>query len=113
MTEAEFRALCLAFPDAVEGFNMGSTFFKSNGKDLARILGAGRVYFTGVPVEEVEMLTEAEPDTWWADAHYKNARCIVANLTPLDRDVAAAMLERRFRQVARKAALKAWEAGRS
>lgn len=113
MTEDEFRALCLSFPDAAEGFNMGSTWFKANGKDLARILGGGRVYFTGVPVEEVEMLTEAEPDTWWADAHYKNARCIVAHLAPLDADVARSLLERRFRQVAKKAALKAWEAERT
>ena len=109
MTEAEFRALCLSFPDAVEGFNMGSTWFKANGKDLARILGGGRVYFTGVPVEEVEMLVEAEPGTYWADSHYKNARCIVAHLEPLTADVARSFLERRFRQVAKKSVLKAWE----
>lgn len=106
MTAADFRAICLAFPDTVEGVNMGSTYFKTGGKDLARILGGGRVYFTGVLVEEVEMLTEAEPDTWWADAHYKNARCIVARLEPLDPAVARSLLERRFRQVAKKAVLK-------
>lgn len=110
MTEAEFRALCLAFPETTEGANMGSTWFKANGKDLARILGGGRVYFTGVPLEEVEMLTEVEPDTWWADAHYKNARCIAANLAPLDPGVARNLLERRFRAIAKKSVLKAWEA---
>jgi hypothetical protein len=60
----------------------------------------------------VEMLVEAEPDTYWADAHYKNARCVVATLAPLSPDVARSFLERRFRQVAKKAALKAWEAER-
>jgi len=109
VTEDEFRALALAFPDAVEGANMGSTFFKANGKDLARLLGGGRAYFAGVPVEEIEMLTEAEPHIWWADAHYKNARCVVATLAPLDAEVARSFLERRFRQVAKKAVLKAWE----
>ena len=88
MTEEEFRALCLAFPETVEGANLGSTFFKANGKDLARILGGGRVYFTGVPVEEIEMLTEAEPATFWADSHYKNARCMVAHLEPLALEMA-------------------------
>lgn len=111
MTDAEFRALCLSFPDAVEGASMGSTYFKANGKDLARLLDGGRAYFTGVPVEEVEMLVEAEPDTYWADAHYKNARCVVAQLAPLSPDVARGFLERRFRQVAKKAVLRAWEAG--
>ena len=109
MTEAEFRALCLALPDVVEGCNMGSTFFKANGKDLARLLDADRAYFTGVPVEEIEMLVEAEPDTFWADSHYKNARCVVGRLAPLTPDVARSFVERRFRQVARKAVLKAWE----
>ena len=110
MTEDEFRALALSFPDAVEGVNMGSTYFKANGKDLARLLGGGRAYFAGVPVEEIEMLTEAEPDTWGADSHYKNARCIVANLAPLTPEVAQSFLERRFRQVAKKSVLKTWEA---
>ena len=113
MTEDEFRALALSFPDAVEGFNMGSTYFKANGKDLARLLGGGRAMLTGVPIEEVEMLTEAEPDTYWADAHYKNARCLVAHLAPLTADVAQRFLDRRFRETAKKSVLKAWEAGRS
>lgn len=111
MTEADFRALCLAYPEAVEGFNMGSTYFKANGKDLARLLGGGRAMFTGVPVEEVELLVEARPEVFWADAHYRNARCIVATLAALDTDEARALLDRRFRQVAKKAVLKAWEAG--
>ena len=41
VTEDEFRGLALAVPDAVEGVNMGSTYFKANGKDLARLLGGG------------------------------------------------------------------------
>ena len=112
MTEDEFRALALAFPDAVEGFNMGSVFFKANGKDLARLLGGDRAMLTGVPIEEIEMLVEAEPETFWADNHYKQAKCLVAHLGPLDAGAARAFLERRFRQVAKKSVLKAWEAGR-
>ena len=111
MTEDDFRALCLAFPDAVEGFNMGSVFFKVNGKDLARILRDDRAMLTGVPIEEIEMLVEAEPATFWADGHYKGAKCIVAHLAPFEADQARPFLERRFRQIAKKAAVKAWEAG--
>ena len=91
---------------------MGSTYFKTNGKDLARILGGGRVYFTGVPVEEVEMLTEAEPAVFWADAHYKNAKCVMATLAGLEPAVARGFLERRFRQVAKASAVKAWDAAK-
>jgi len=112
VTEAEFRALCLALPQVVEGFNMGSTYFKANGKDLARLLGGDRAMFTGVAVEEVEMLVEAEPDIFWADNHYKQARCLVAHLGPLAQEVARGFLERRFRAIAKRAVLKAWEAAR-
>ena len=77
MTEAEFRALCLSFPETAEGRNMGSTWFKANGKDLARILGGERAMLTGVPIEEIEMLVEAESGTFWADNHYKQAKCLV------------------------------------
>ena len=111
MTEAEFRTLCLALPGVVEGFNMGSTFFKANGKDLARLLGSDRAMLTGVPVEEVEMLVDAEPATFWADNHYKQARCLMAHLDPMTPEVARGFLERRFRQVAKKTVLRAWEAG--
>lgn len=69
--------------------------------------------FTGVPVEEVELLTEAKPEVFWADAHYRNARCIVATLAGLDAGEARALLDRRFRQVAKKAVLKAWEAAQA
>lgn len=110
MTEDEFRRLCLSFPEAVEGVNMGSTYFKANARDLARILAGGRVMFAGVPVEEVEMLTDAQPDVWWADSHYKNAKCVVATLERLEAEVAKVMLDRRFRQVAKKSVLRAWNA---
>ena len=112
MTEDDFRALCLELPEAVEGFNMGSVFFKVNGKDLARILKGDRAMLTGVPIEEIEMLVEAEPAIFWADSHYKGASCIVAHLAPFTPDHARPFLERRFRPIARKAAVKAWEAGR-
>jgi len=112
MTEDDFRALCLGFPEVVEGFNMGSTYFKANGKDLARILTGERAMLTGVPIEEIEMLVDAEPATFWADNHYKQTKCLVAHLGPLAPDAARGFLERRFRQIAKKSVLKAWEAER-
>jgi hypothetical protein len=110
MTEDEFRALALAYPGAEEGFNLGSAFFKVNGKVLARLVAGERAMLTGVPIEEIEMLTEADPELYWADAHHKNARCLVARLARFEPSAARAFLERRFREVARKSVLKAWEA---
>lgn len=110
MTEGEFRLLCLNLPEVVQGFNMGSTFFKANGKDLARILAGDRAMVTGVPIEEIEMLIEAEPRTFWADNHYKQARCLVAHLAPLNAAQARGFLERRFLQIAKKATVRIYRA---
>lgn len=109
MTEDELRAMALALPETTEGFNMGSVFFKANGKDIARLLGGGRAVFTGVPIEEIELLAEAQPHTFSSEPHYRDYKCIVARLETLEPAQAQALLERRFRAVAKKAVIKAWE----
>jgi hypothetical protein len=108
MTEDEFRALALALPGVQEGFNMGSCVFKANGKVLARMLGGGGVMLTGYTPDEVAVMVEADPATFWADDHFRNAGSLRADLSTLTADVARAMLERRFTQIAKKAVLKAW-----
>jgi hypothetical protein len=112
VTEAEFRALALSFPGAVEGFNMKSAFFKVNGKDLCRLLDADEAMLTGVPVEEIEMLTEAEPATFWADAHFKGGRCLSVILSAIEAETLRPFLERRFREIAKTADVRAWAASR-
>jgi hypothetical protein len=112
MTPNEFRAAALAFPGAVEGFNMRSTFFKVNGKDLARLLGDTDAMLTGVVPDEIDHLIERDPATFHATQHFRDAKCIAARLASLDPAVLRAMLERRFREVAKKAVVKAWDAER-
>ncbi len=101
MTEAEFRAACLAVPDAEEGFNMKSVVFKVNGKVLARLLGDGEVMLTGVGPDEIDHLVERDPATFHASQHFRDARCIAARLASLDPDALRSLLDRRVSQVAR------------
>ena len=112
MTEAEFRAACLAFPGAEEGFNMSSVVFKVNGKVLARLLGEGDVMLTGIGPDEIDHLVEQDPATFHATQHFRDAKCIAARLGSLDPARLRAMLERRFRELAKKSVVKAWEADR-
>jgi hypothetical protein len=111
MTEAEFRAACLAFPGAEEGFNMSSVVFKVNGKVLARLLGEGEVMLTGVGPDDIDHLIEQAPTTFHATQHFRDAKCIAARLATLDAARLRPMLDRRFRDLAKKSVLKAWEAG--
>ena len=111
MTEADFRALCLADPEAIEGFNMGSAFVKVNGKDLVRVLGNGMGMLTGISPEETELLLDMEPEVFESDAHYKGGRCIRVRLEATTAEHMHGFLERRFRQIAKKAVVKAYDAG--
>ena len=110
MTEAEFRAACLAFPGAVEGFNMRSVVFKVDGKVLARLLGEGEVMLTGVGPDEIDHLIEQDPVAFHASQHLRDARCIAARLASLDPQILRSLLDRRFREIAKKTVLRAWEA---
>ena len=112
MTEAEFRAACLAFPGAEEGFNMASVVFKLNGKVLARLLGGGEVMLTGTSPDEIDHLIARDPATFHATQHFRDAKCIAAQLAGLEPTVLRAMLERRFRELAKTSVVKAWEAER-
>jgi hypothetical protein len=113
MTQAEFRAACLAFPGAEEGFNMSSAVFKVNGKVLARLLGDSVVMLTGVGPDEIDHLIDQHPATFHATQHFRDANCIGARLANLDPAMLRSMLERRFRELAKKSVVKAWEAERS
>ena len=112
MTEAEFRAACLAFPGAEEGFNMNSVVFKVNGKVLARLLGDSEVMLTGVAPDEIDHLIEQDPATFHATQHFRDAKCIAARLSNLDPPRLRTMLERRFRELAKTSVVKAWDAER-
>jgi len=111
MTADEFRAIAMAFPGAVEGFNMGSTFFKVNGKDLARLLSDSEGMLTGVSTDEIDHLIEIEPAAFHASQHFRDGRCIAARLASLDPAMLHSILERRFRAIAKKSVVKAYDAG--
>lgn len=112
MTADDLRALALAFPGAEEGFNMGSVFFKVNGKILARLLGDETAMIVGVGFDEREMLLAAEPETFHITPHYKDYPGMIANLATLQPAVLHGFLERRFRAIAKKAVVKAYDAAR-
>ncbi|MDB5453488.1 MAG: hypothetical protein JWO33_2066 [Caulobacteraceae bacterium] len=111
MTAEEFRIQALDLPGVEEGFNMGSAVFKANGKVLARLLENDRVMLTGYAADEIDVMVEVEPALFDATPHFRDAGCIAARLDRLDPAAAHALLARRFRTIAKKAVIKAWDAG--
>jgi hypothetical protein len=114
MTPEEIREICLSFPGASEGSSYGKPAFLVNKKFLTRLRREDQsVVLMDVHFDEREMLMEAEPKTFHYTAHYKDYPCVLARIATLHPGSFRVFLERRWRKIAPKAAVKAWDAARS
>ena len=111
MTTDEMEAIVMAFPGAEKGMSYGSPAYKLNGKFFTRLrANDGSVVLMDVGTDEREMLMEAEPKTFHLTPHYKDYDCILARIETLHPGSFRNFLDRRFRKIAKKAAVKAWDA---
>jgi hypothetical protein len=111
MTLYEMRAICLSFPGCEEGKSYGKPSFLVNGKFLTRLRREDdSVVLLEVSFDEREMLMEAEPQTFHFTAHYKDYPSVLARIATLHPGSFRNFLERRFRKIAKKSVVKAWEA---
>lgn len=114
MTPDEMKAIVLSFPGVEEGVSYGRPSFKLNGKFFTRLRGEDdSLVLMEVSYDEREMLMEAEPGTFHLTPHYKDYPCVLARIEDLHPGSLRNFLERRFRKVARKTAVKAWETGQA
>lgn len=114
MTPEEMREIILSFPGAEEGTSYGAPSFKVAGKFFTRLRREDQsVVLTGVSLDEREMLMEAEPATFHLTAHYKDYPAVLARIATLHPGSFRNFLERRWRTLAPKAAVKAWDAARA
>ena len=114
MTRDEMREIALSFPGAEEGMSYGRPSFKLNGKFFTRLRAEDEsMVLLEVNHDEREMLMEAEPETFFFTAHYKDYPSVLARIATLHPGSFRAFLERRFRKIAKKSVVKAWEAERA
>jgi hypothetical protein len=113
MTVDEMRDICQSFPGASEGSSYGKPAFLVNKKFFTRLRREDQsVVLMDIPFDEREMLMEAEPGTFHFTAHYKDYPCVLARIATLHPGSFRVFLERRWRKIAPKAAVKAWDAGK-
>ncbi len=113
MTWAEFVALAMTLPEVSQGASYGTPGLKVRGKFLTRLRPEDdSVVFLGVDFNEREMLIERDPDIFHFTAHYKDHPAILARLAPLDAATAMMFLERRWRSVAPKKVVAAFDLDR-
>jgi len=111
MTEDEMREVCLSFPGVSEGSSYGRPAFLFNKKFFTRLRSEDNsIVLMEVSFDEREMLMEAEPQTFHFTAHYKDYPTVLARLESLHTGSFHAFLERRWRKIAPKAMIKAYDA---
>jgi hypothetical protein len=110
MTEAEMRDIALSFPGVVEGTSYGQPAFLVNKKFFTRYRRAdASMVLMDVSLDEREMLMEAEPKTFHITPHYKDYPAVLARIATLHPGSFRNFLERRYRKIAPKTLVKAWE----
>jgi hypothetical protein len=111
VTREEIRDLLLALPETEEGTSYGYPSFKAGGKFLTRIRDEDDSLVVYVPsIDERDMLIEAAPETFHLTDHYRSYPIVLARIAQVDRDWLKAHMIRRWRRVASKKAVKAWDA---
>jgi len=110
MTEQEMREICLSFPEVTEGSSYGRPSFLVNKKFFTRLRHEDNsMVLLEVPFDEREMLMEAEPATFHVTPHYKDYPSVLARLESIDPGSLRNFLERRWRKMAPKKLVKAWD----
>lgn len=114
MTPKEVHALVMAFPGVVEGASYGHPAYKVAGKFFTRLRAEdASVVLQEVGFDEREMLTQAAPQAFHFTEHYRNYPIVLARIAAIQADELRGFLEPRWRKIAPKAAVKAWDAARA
>ena len=109
MTPDEMEAIVMTFPGVEKGKSYGSPAYLLNGKFFTRLRRDDQsMVIMEVSLDEREMLMEAEPGTFHFTAHYKDSsvRPWRGSVDPCTPARSENFLERRFRKIAKKAAVK-------
>ena len=111
MTFDELRKLALAWPEVEDGSSYGTPALKVRKKMLVRLKEDGdSLVVLGVPLDEREMLIESQPKVFYFTDHYKDYPIVLVRLSKAKRSNIEPLLRRRWRELASKAAVKAFDA---
>jgi hypothetical protein len=108
MTHDEFAAIVLSFPGVEAGTSYGQPSFLLRGKFFTRVRSEDdSAVIQEVPLDERDMLCEAEPETFHFTRHYDGYPIVLARLATLDPEQLRGFLERRWRKMATRTMAKA------
>ena len=112
MTFDDIRKLALVWPEVEDGKSYGTAALKVRKKLLARLKEDGdSLVVLGVDLDERDMLVESQPKLFYFTDHYKDYPIVLVRLSKARRASVEPLLRRRWRELASKAAVKAFDAG--
>jgi hypothetical protein len=111
MTFDDVRAIACAWPEVEEGTSYRTPALKVRRKLLTRLKEDGdSLVLIGVAPEERDMLIAAHPKIFYFTEHYRDYPMVLVRLARCSRERARPFLLRRWRALASKSALKAFDA---
>jgi hypothetical protein len=111
MTFDDVRKLALAWPEVEDGTSYGTAALKVRKKMLVRLKEDGdSLVMPGVPADERAMLCESQPKVFYFTDHYRDYPMVLIRLSKAKRATVEPLLRRRWRELASKAAVKAYDA---
>jgi hypothetical protein len=112
MTWDEVVAVACTLPGVEFSTSYGTPALKVHGKFLTRLRSEDdSLVFIDVPMDERDLLMEAEPATFHITPHYQGYPAVLARLACVDPLTVRRMIERRWRNVAPRRLVKAYDAG--
>ena len=111
MTFDNIRKLVLAWPEVEDGSSYGTRALKVRKKMLARLKEDGEsLVMPSVPQDERQMLVETQPKIFYFTDHYRDYPMVLIRLSKAKRAIVEPFLRRRWRELASKTAVKAFDA---
>ena len=114
MTPEEMREIIMSFPGAEEAVSYGAPAYKVKGKFFTRLRREDQsVVLTGISFDERDMLMEAEPATFHITPHYKDYPSVLARIESLHPGSFRNFLDRKWREIAPKTWIRAFDAAKA
>jgi len=107
ITEARFKKIALSFPEAHEKSSYGNPSIFVAKKFFTRLRADDdSIVLIVDSIDERDMMIEADPKTFHITDHYKDYPSVLVRIAHIDEKTLRGMLERRWRKIAPKKALK-------
>lgn len=111
MTLEDLRAFLLCLPGVEEGTAYGHPAFRVKGRQLLGLKIEEGAAGLRVGFDERELLMEADPEAFYVTDHYRAYPAVLVRIAKVDPEQFRRMIVRRWREVAPRALVKAFDAG--